>query len=281
MNIQRPKIAISTDWDSTTEGWDAHAPALQAWLARPTETMIAAVGIEKGSRVLDVAAGGGHQTLAVARAVGAGGHVLCTDLSSALIESLHASAERSGLTMIEARVADGQDPLPEEDVFDTAICRLGLMLMPEPERCLRSIRSALRSGGRFAAMVFAGPEENPCIRVLMATALRHAGLPMRDPYLPGGLLSLGRSGHMDRLFAAEGFSAISTLRIDAPFRLRSVDDYIAFLRTAAAPVCAILAPLAPAAREAAWQDMREQLSTFQQEDQWVGPNTLLLTVGRK
>jgi hypothetical protein len=54
-----------------------------------------------------------------------------------------------------------------------------------------------------------------------------------------------------------------------------------FLRTAAAPVIAMLSLLELEAREAAWRDMREQLSEFAGPDSWVGPNTLLVTAGRK
>ena len=162
-------------------------------------------------------------------------------------------------------------PLPEIDVFDAAICRLGLMLMPEPGQCLSATYAALKSGGRFSAMVCAGPEENPCIRILMATASRHAGLPPRDPFATGSLLSLGRPGHLDQLFLAAGFGEVSTFRIEAPFRVPSVDNYIAFLRTAAAPVMAMLSPLAPPAREAAWSDIRELLAVFTQSDGWGWP----------
>jgi len=71
------------------------------------------------------------------------------------------------------------------------------------------------------------------------------------------------------------------LRIDAPFRLRSVDDYIRFLRSAAAPVIVLLSKLEPEAREAAWMDVREQLSGFSTPDGWIGPNTLLVSTGQK
>jgi hypothetical protein len=60
-----------------------------------------------------------------------------------------------------------------------------------------------------------------------------------------------------------------------------VDDYIAFLRAAAAPVIALLSSLDPAAREAAWADIRRQLAVFDGPQGWVGPNTLLVTAGRK
>ncbi|MGO4716631.1 hypothetical protein [Bradyrhizobium sp. 2TAF24] len=115
----------------------------------------------------------------------------------------------------------------------------------------------------------------------MATAARHAGVPPRDPFAPGGLLCLGRPGHLDQMFKKAGFSDVSTFQIEAPFRLPSVDDYIAFLRAAAAPVIALLSRLDPGAQEAAWADIRRQLAVFDAPLGWNGPNTLLVTAGRK
>lgn len=254
---------------------------LRAWLAIPTRTLFDAAGVAEGQSVLDVAAGAGDQTLMLAERVGTKGHIVATDLSPSLIESLKRHAQDAGLAIVEAKAVDAQGPLNETDAFDAAVCRLGLMLMPEPSRCLASVHAALSPGGRFAALVFAEPDANPCIRILMSTALRHAGLAQRDPFAPGGLLSLGRPGHLDRLFEEVGFREISTFRIDAPFRLPSVENYMTFVRSAAAPVIALLSKLEPDAREAAWQDMREQLSVFASPEGWIGPNTLLVTAGRK
>lgn len=270
-----------TQWDTAAEGWDSQAPVLAAWLAGPTETMLSMAAISSGAHVLDIAAGAGEQTLALAARVGPQGRILATDLSPALITRLRSHTAQAGYSMVDARVADAQEPLAEIDTFDAAVCRLGLMLMPEPARCLTSTHKALKPGGHFSAMVFAAPQDNPCLRIVMMTAQKHAGLPPRDPFEPGGLLSLGRPGHLEQLFQAAGFRETSTFRIDAPFRLPSVDDYIVFLRAAAAPVRAILSCLDEPAQEDAWNDMRGQLAAFNTPGGWSGPNTLLLITGKK
>lgn len=272
---------VRAQWDAAAEGWDAQAPVLDGWLAKPTRTMLDLVGVKPGDHVLDIAAGAGEQTIVLGRRVGPRGRILATDLSPLLVERLRSNAASAGLSMVEARVADAQMPLTKTDRFDAAICRLGLMLMPEPALCLSTTHAALKTGGRFSAMVFAGPEANPCIRILMATAARHAGVPPRDPFAPGGLLCLGRPGDLDRMFLAAGFRDVSTFQIEAPFRLPAVDDYIAFLRAAAAPVIALLSRLTPNAQEAAWAEMRQQLAVFGGSQGWVGPNTLLVVTGRK
>jgi SAM-dependent methyltransferase len=195
--------ATRAQWDMAAEGWDAQSPALKGWLAGPTGTMAELAGVREGSLVLDVAAGAGDQTLALAARVGQTGRILATDLSPALVERLGQNVARAGLVNVEARVADAQEPLPEREQFDAAICRLGLMLMESPARAIGAVHAALRPGGSFAAMVFAGPDANPCLRTVVATALRHAGLPPRDPFAPGSLFSLGRSGEL------EGFERVS------------------------------------------------------------------------
>jgi protein-L-isoaspartate O-methyltransferase len=273
--------ATRAQWDTAADGWDARSPALKGWLTGPTGTMLELAGLREGSRVLDVAAGAGDQTLALAARVGPTGRILATDLSPALVERLGHNIAGAGIHNVEARVADAQEHLPEREQFDAAICRLGLMLMERPDKAVAAVHAALKPGGRFAAMVFAGPEANPCLRIVVATALRHAGLPPRDPFAPGSLFSLGRSGELESLFRTAGFHDLSTFSMEAPFRLSSVDDYLDFLRAAAAPVRAILSRLSPTTQEAAWQEIREQLSAYQTDQEWVGPNTLLLTVGRK
>ena len=53
-------------------------------------------------------------------------------------------------------------------------------------------------------MVFSSPDRNPCLTILMSTALKHAGLPPLDPALPGGLLSLGQPGRIELAQAGVG-----------------------------------------------------------------------------
>lgn len=272
--------AIRRQWDKAASGWNDHAPEIRAWLRRPTEAMLAMAGIVSGQSVLDVAAGAGDQTLDIAARVGPAGRVVASDISPGILRHAAENAARAGFANVETHCADAADLGLVEGAFDAATCRLGLMFLADPSRALAGIARSLRPGAGFCAMVFAGPDTNPCIRVLMATALRHAGLPPRDPFTPGGLLSLGKPGRMDELLREAGFRDVATTRMPAPFRLPATADYVAFLRDAAGPIHAILAPLDEAARTAAWSDIAAQLETFQTGGGWIGPNELLLTAGR-
>jgi SAM-dependent methyltransferase len=272
---------MRTQWDQAAAGWNAHGPQIRAWLARATDGMLGMAGVGPGSHVLDVAAGAGDQTLAIADRIGPTGHVLATDLSPAILALARDNATRAGLANVQTQVADGEDLRVTPASFDAAVCRLGLMLFPDPLRGLREMHRALRPGGGICTVVFSQPDRNPCITTLMATALRHAGLPPRDPFTPGGLLSLGRPGHVDELFVAAGFEEVATTRIDAPFQWPSVRAYLGFVRTSASPIQQILGRLAPDAADTAWAEIEEQLSAFTTTSGWEGPNELLLTAGRR
>lgn len=272
---------MRAQWDAAAPGWDAHCADIRAWLRAPTDAMLGMAGVATGSRVLDVAAGAGDQTLDLAGRVGPTGHVLAIDLSPAILARARARVERAGFTNVETRVADGQALEVAGASFDAAVCRLGLMLFPDPLRGLREIHRALRPGGRLCTMVFSRPENNPCVTILMRTALEHAGRLARDPFLPGGLLSLGRPGHIDELFRSAGYCDVATTAVDAVFPMASVDDYLSFVRSSASPILQILAPLSEQAAKAAWSDMRERLRVFDTATGWEGPNELLLTAGRR
>jgi SAM-dependent methyltransferase len=275
------KAAARNQWEKAAPGWNEYTPQIRAWLRSATDAMLDMAGIRSGSRVLDVAAGAGDQTLDIAERVGTQGMVLATDLSPTILEYAKVNALRTGYRNVETRVADGERLQLEEASFDAAISRLGLMFFPDPTQGLREIHRALKPGGGICTMVFSRPETNPCIATLMSTALRHAGLPPRDPYQPGGLLSLGKPGLIDEMFRSAGFQDVATTKIDAPFRLPSAADYLDFIRTSASPVQQILGTLDAATAEAAWSDMEKRLQVFATTTAWEGPNELLLTAARR
>lgn len=275
------KTSMREQWDESAKGWNDNTELIRAWLRLPTDAMLTMADIRTGMHVLDVAAGAGDQTLDIAARVGPSGTVLATDLSPAILQYANANALAAGHRNVRTLVADAEDIGLASSNFDAAICRLGLMFLPDPAKGLREMHSALRPGGKAATMVFSAPDRNPCVGILVSTAMKHAGLPPRDPYQPGGLLSLGKPGLIDGLFDAAGFSAVSTTKVAAPMRLPSARHYLNFIRQSASPILQIIAGLDEDQRNAVWAEIEDRLGAFSTADGWLGPNELLLTVGQR
>lgn len=275
------KAATRNQWDKSAPGWNAHSPQIRAWLRQATDAMLDMAGMMPGAQVLDLAAGAGDQTLDIAARVGPTGHVLATDLSASILEFAKANALQAGYENIDTRAADGESLPVHAASFDAIVCRLGLMFFPDPLRGLHEMHRALKPGGGVCTVVFSNPAANPCIGILLSTAFKHAGLAARDPYAPGGLLSLGKPGLIDELFRNAGFKNVATTKLDAPFRLASASAYLEFVRASASPIQQILSKLEASAADAAWAEMEERLKIYETADGWVGPNELLLTAARR
>lgn len=279
-DAEKFKAATREIWNQHAKGWSDKSALIRDWLREPTAAMIEMADVRPGMRVLDIAAGAGDQTLDLAKRVGPTGYVLATDLSPVILEFAKSRAQSAGYNNVETQVADGESLRVADASFDAAVCRLGLMFYPNPGKGAREMFRALKPGGSACTMVFSSPDKNPCVAILVSTALKHAGLPPPDPYRPGGLLSLGKPGLIDELFRNAGFSRVATTRIAAPFRLPSVKDYLDFIRTSASPIVALLSRLDDGARAAAWAEIEDKLSAFNTAGGWEGPNELLLTAGK-
>jgi SAM-dependent methyltransferase len=275
------KDAMRQQWDRMAQGWSDSSAVIRPWLCDATQAMLTMAGVKPDAHVLDVAAGAGDQTIDIAKRVGPDGFVLATDLSPDILRYAARNAAQAGHRNVETKVSDGERLAVEDARFDAIVCRLGLMLFRDPLQGLREMRRALKDGGGICTMVFSAPQSNPCVTALMATAIKHAGLPPPDPFQPGGLLSLGKPGLIDALFREAGFREVATTKMAAPFRLPTARHYLDFVKTSAGPIVTIIERLEPAKRDAAWMEMEERLLQFETTSGWVGPNELLLTAARR
>lgn len=269
-------------WDAVAEGWNQHAVLIHDWLLQATTSMLDEARIGSGSRVLDIAAGAGDQTLEIARRVGASGWVLATDIAPGLLALAEKNARTAGLLQIATQLADAESLGMEGADFDSAVCRLGLMFCRKPLAALSGIRAALKPGGRFSAIVFTEPQRNPCLVIALNTARKHAGFASFSnggsgvTCEPGSLMSLGKPDLFRELLQTAGFTDVQIRHVSAPFHAPTVTHYTDFLRASALPVIEILAPLSAAVKERAWADITEELNVFSLASGWAGPNELLL-----
>ena len=138
-------------WDRAADRYDT---AWDAALAPARTRLFEHADIRPGDHVLDVACGTGAVTLQAARQVGPTGAVLATDLPDRMVTLGRQAAADAGLDRVVVQRADGEQPVARRAAFDVALCALGLMYMPEPERALIEMTAALRPSGRLAVAVW-------------------------------------------------------------------------------------------------------------------------------
>jgi SAM-dependent methyltransferase len=275
------KSMTREQWQSAAEPWHRWRPMLADWLGPATEMMLAMAGIGPGSRVLDVAAGAGDQTLMAARQVGPSGYVLATDLSPNILEFAAAEANAAGLANVATRVMDGEnlDEL-EENSFDAVISRVGLIYFPDQHKALQGMRRVLKPGGKIAAIVYSPADRNQFFSIPIGIVRRRAALP---PPLPGqpGPFSLGQPGVLEAAFQKAGFADIQTRIVAAPVRPASASELVRFARESWGALHQMMAGLSQAEQEAAWAEMEQQLKQFESAAGFAAPCELVIGVGTK
>ena len=145
----------------TADWWSAAQARRRQIYGAATEMMLDLAAVQPGSRVLDVAAGTGEQTLMAARRVGGTGYVLATDHSSSMLNVAAEAARKEGLTNVETRVMNAENLELDVDSFDAVICRQALMLFPNPAKGLTEMRRVVKPEGKVAVIVFSALEKNP------------------------------------------------------------------------------------------------------------------------
>jgi ubiquinone/menaquinone biosynthesis C-methylase UbiE len=265
------KETTRLQWQDAAGAWHRWDPVFDRWLGEATDLMLDRAGVRAGSRVLDIAAGSGGQSLAAARR---GAHVLATDISSNILGEAEAAAQAAGLEL-ETRVVDGEELDVEPASFDAAISRLGLMYLPDKQRGLTRAAAALRSGGRYGAIVFSEPDRNAFFVVPISIIRRHGGLSEPAPGGPGPF----SAANLGELLEESGFTAVEVHRVVAPLRLASSAEYTQLARESFGALHAMLAGLSERRQDAAWVEVEEALRAFDGPDGFVGPCELLVGVG--
>ena len=272
---QKYKTTTRAQWEDAAEAWHRWGPAIEDWLGPATEQMLDTAGVTTGSRVLDVAAGAGGQSLVAARRVGPSGHVLATDISPAILEYAAKAAADAGLLNVSTRELDGEDLAVEPEAFDAVISRVGLIYFPDQQRALSGMRAALRPGGRLSAVVYSTADRNGFFAVPVGIIRRRAQLPPPAPGQPGPF-SLGGPGVAEEALAQAGFSDISVAAVPSPVRMASAAECVHFERESFGALHQMLAGLPESDREEAWDEIGTALAEFDGPDGFAGPCEMLV-----
>ena len=266
------KETTRVQWQDAAHAWHSWDPVFDRWLGPATELMLDLAGVGEGTRVIDIAAGSGGQSIAAARR---GATVLATDISSNILDEAAQAARAAGISTIATHVVDGESLDVDPGTFDAAISRLGLMYMPDKQGALAQARRVLREGGRYAAIVFAEPDRNGFFSVPIGIIRRRAQLPPPAPGLPGPFSSAGLRDQLD----AAGFREVEVHRVDAPLEVSSAAECAKLERESFGALHQMLAGLAEEERQDTWREIESALGEFETAEGFRGPCELLVGVG--
>jgi SAM-dependent methyltransferase len=108
-------------------------------------------------RVLEVAAGTGVVTRAMASVLPAHVSIVATDLNQPMLDQASALGTKRP---VDWRQADAMQLPFEDGTFDAVVCQFGVMFFPEKARALSEARRVLRPGGVLIFNVWDRLEEN-------------------------------------------------------------------------------------------------------------------------
>ncbi|MGS0686765.1 class I SAM-dependent methyltransferase [Nakamurella sp. GG22] len=275
------KATTKRQWDDAAEAWHRWGPTLEDWLGESTAAMLDAAGVGAGSQVLDVAGGAGGQAMAAARRTGPAGSVTVTDISPAILAYAQRAADENALRHVTTVEVDGEEiGSTWSGQFDAAISRLGLIYLPNRARALQGIRSSLRDGARFAAIVYSTADRNAFFAEPVALIRRRAGLPAPLPGQPGPF-SLGDPQVAESAFRETGFTDIKVDTMSAPLVLASAADCVRFERESFGALHQMMSGLEEDERERIWDDIGSTLQAYETGEGFVGPCELHVISGSR
>lgn len=165
------------------------------------------VAARRPARVLEIAAGTGVATRALANTLDAGTAIVATDLNQPMLDQASAIGTKR---RVQWQQADAMQ-LPFADAsFDAVVCQFGVMFFPDKAKAFAEARRVLRPGGAFLFNAWDRIEDNEFADVVTAS------LATIFPLDPPRFLARTPHGYHDpeaikRDLAAGGFAAAAQI----------------------------------------------------------------------
>jgi ubiquinone/menaquinone biosynthesis C-methylase UbiE len=241
-------------WNNVAEDSKKWSIIFEETVQQLTDRLIELARIKPGgdNRVLDIATGIGEPAISAAKMIPNTGFVVGIDISPRMISIAEKRATSLGLKNLRFIVGDIEKvdliSLPIS-TFDSALCRWGLMFLPNLEVGLKNIYNLLNMGGRFAAAVMGEPSKVPLLNVPMRILREQLKLPNEKLNGRPGVFNLSDRTLLETSFTNIGFQDVYMEEIDIVFRFSSPQVYTVFIGEVSAPIRVLLEGMAKTTRE--------------------------------
>jgi SAM-dependent methyltransferase len=275
---------LATYREQSLETWEGMASTWQErrdWLIQLTghinDRIVERVDPQPGQTYLDLAAGLGDLSFAVAERVGDDGRVLCTDFAAEMVEQARRNGEEKGLSNVDYRQVDAERMDLDDDSVDGVTCRFGYMLMADPGAALKETKRVLRDGGPLGFAVWATPDRNPWAAVPAITLVQRGHFPPPEPGAPG-IFAMGDVDGTRAQATDAGFADVDLEEAAFDFHYSDADDVWDSLIKLAGPLARAVSALPEDEREATRAAIMDNMAGFRHDDgsysapamAWVG-----------
>jgi ubiquinone/menaquinone biosynthesis C-methylase UbiE len=247
-------------WNKAAPGWKVMWTSLDRAAQHVSDRLVELAHIKFGDRVLDIATGSGEPAITAARKVGANGLIVATDQSPAMLELARERAAAIGLSNLKF-VETGAESLDVGGNFDAAICRWGLMFVPDLDAAARSIAQKLKAGASFATSVWGAADKVPLICTGDEQVRALANLPAPPPDAPSPI-KLADTRPLEKALANAGFKDVRVEPINVRFEFDSPQAFTEQRRAMSTPFRMMLEKQTPDLQSKILDTMNNAASKF-------------------
>jgi SAM-dependent methyltransferase len=220
------KSQQKTAWDDSAEGWKRWWPTFERAAQVVNDRLVEVAAVRAGYRVLDIATGSGEPALTAARAVGQSGRVVAVDMSPGMLAIARERIDAAGLKNVDLVESDAESLRLDAHSFDAALCRWGLMFMPDLDGVVRGLHRALKPGGHFATAVWSAAAKVPMLGLARDAIRRITGIvPPPNALDP---VRLADTSILERALTDAGFRDVTIERLIVTFEFPSPDAFADF-----------------------------------------------------
>lgn len=257
-------------------GWERLAEPYHAYYASLTaqshSALLDAIGVQSGSRFLDVASGPGYLAAAAAQR---GAAVVGVDVAEPMVE--HA---RSLYPSLSFQVGSAED-LPFEDrSFDAVGISFGLFHFARPEKALAETFRVLRPDGRIAFTVWAAADKaiglGMVLKAIEAHGQMDVGLPAGPPFF-----RFSNWRECERVLLDSGFVQPQVREVDQTWCLRAPETPLHALMRGGVRIAAILKAQTPDAFALIEKAVTESATAYRNDEEFHVPMPCVLASARR
>jgi len=224
---QANPLAAIEPWDLVADGY---AETTMLVFQRFAEQAIAAVGLQPGDTVLDVACGPGTLGLIAARTAA---KVHGIDFSEAMLTIFKDKIAQAGHDHIELHCGDAQALPYANDTFDAAFSLFGLMFFTDRSKGFAEIHRTLKPGGRVAVTSWAPMDQSPAMMTMFG-ALRAIKPELPEPQR--SITTLENPDVFRQEMIAAGFKDVEISPLTQGFAITSIPEFWDFMVKGSAPL---------------------------------------------